>query len=73
MKTICGANPALAAVDPVSAAANHGIEPSRVPEAEPESNGRLRRVNPIKRKQMQQRLTFVEEETSSHRSCHRRH
>ena len=28
----------------------------------PESNGRQRRVNPIKRKQMQQRLTFVEAE-----------
>jgi ATP-binding cassette subfamily F protein 3 len=32
------------------------------PEPAPDSNGRSRRVNPIKRKQMQDRLTFVEEE-----------
>jgi ATP-binding cassette, subfamily F, member 3 len=31
-------------------------------EPAPESNGRMRRVNPIKRKQMQERLTFVEGE-----------
>jgi ATP-binding cassette subfamily F protein 3 len=45
--------------DPVAAAAA-AVSPSPIEAAE--SNGRARRVNPIKRKQMQDRLVFVEAE-----------
>jgi ATP-binding cassette, subfamily F, member 3 len=45
--------------DPVAAAAA-AVSPSPIEAAE--SNGRARRVNPIKRKQMQDRLIFVEAE-----------
>jgi ATP-binding cassette subfamily F protein 3 len=45
--------------DPV-AAATAAVSPSPIEAAE--SNGRARRVNPIKRKQMQDRLVFVEAE-----------
>ncbi len=46
--------------DPVAAAAAAAVSLPAVEAAE--SNGRARRVNPIKQKQMQDRLTFVEEE-----------
>jgi ATP-binding cassette, subfamily F, member 3 len=49
--------------DPVVAAAEAASRPVLDATGEPiENNGRARRVNPIKRKQMQDRLVFVERE-----------